>query len=294
MSLTDNQAHQVAVVLTEAMPYIRRFRGATIVIKYGGNAMIDEELKSSFARDVVLLKLVGINPVVVHGGGPQIGELLNTLEIGSEFVAGMRVTDSDTMAAVEMVLGGQVNKEIVSLINSHGGKAVGITGKDGQTIRARKMQVAVGDDGEAVDLGFVGEVAQIDTSLLNLLDQQDFIPVVAPIGVGEDGQSYNINADLVAGAVAEALQAQKLILLTNTEGLLDDQQQLMPRLSAHEVAQMVDAGTIYGGMLPKIRCALEAVSGGVTSAHIIDGRRQHALLLEVLTDVGIGTLIESQ
>ena len=292
MSLTEDQAQQVAVVLTEAMPYIQRFQGCTIVIKYGGNAMIDEELKSSFARDVVLLKLVGINPVVVHGGGPQIGELLDKLAIGSEFVAGMRVTDSDTMAAVEMVLGGQVNKEIVSLINSHGGKAVGITGKDGSTIRARKMHVAVDADGEAVDLGFVGEVAHIDTGLLNLLDQQDFIPVVAPIGVGEDGQSYNINADLVAGAVAEALQAQKLILLTNTEGLLDDQRQLMPRLTANEVAQMVDAGTIYGGMLPKIRCALEAVSGGVTSAHIIDGRRQHALLLEVLTDVGIGTLIE--
>ncbi|MEL0083842.1 MAG: acetylglutamate kinase [Gammaproteobacteria bacterium] len=292
MSLTEIQAQQVAVVLTEAMPYIQRFRGSTIVIKYGGNAMVDETLKSSFARDVVLLKLVGINPVVVHGGGPQIGDLLDKLAIGSEFIAGMRVTDGDTMGAVEMVLGGQVNKEIVSLINSHGGKAVGITGKDGATIRARKMLISPEPNEPAVDLGFVGEVAQVDTGLLQLLDQQDFIPVVAPIGVGEDGCSYNINADLVAGAVAQALAAEKLILLTNTEGLLDEQQQLMPRLSAHQVAQMIDAGIIHGGMLPKIRCALEAVSGGVASAHIIDGRRQHSLLLEVLTDVGIGTLIE--
>lgn len=293
MSLSEDQAQKVAVVLTEAMPYIQRFQGCTIVIKYGGNAMVDEALKSSFARDVVLLKLVGINPVVVHGGGPQIGKLLDKLQIGSEFIAGMRVTDAETMAAVEMVLGGQVNKEIVSLINSHGGKAVGITGKDGATIQARKMHISAEPGEPAVDLGFVGEVAQIDTGLLKLLDQQDFIPVLAPIGVGEDGQSYNINADLVAGAVAEALQAEKLILLTNTEGLLDDQEQLMPRLTAHQVAQMIDVGTIYGGMLPKIRCALEAVSRGVNSAHIIDGRRQHSVLLEVLTDVGIGTLIES-
>jgi len=293
MPLSEEQAQQVAVVLTEAMPYIQRFQGCTIVIKYGGNAMVDDKLKSSFARDVVLLKLVGINPVVVHGGGPQIGELLDRLAISSQFVGGMRVTDGDTMAAVEMVLGGQVNKEIVSLINSHGGKAVGITGKDGATIRARKMHIPGGAGEPAVDLGFVGEVAGIDTGLLKLLDQQDFIPVLAPIGVGEDGQSYNINADLVAGAVAEALQAEKLILLTNTEGLLDEQEQLMPRLTAHQVAQMIDAGTIYGGMLPKIRCALEAVSRGVTSSHIIDGRRQHSVLLEVLTDGGIGTLIES-
>jgi len=292
MSLTENKAQQVAVVLTEAMPYIQRFRGCTIVIKYGGNAMIDAELKSSFARDVVLLKLVGINPVVVHGGGPQIGELLDKLAIGSEFVAGMRVTDHDTMAAVEMVLGGQVNKEFVGLINAHGGKAVGITGKDGATIRARKMHITSNAGEPAIDLGFVGEVEKIDTGLLKLLDQQDFIPVVAPIGVGADGESYNINADLVAGAVAEALQAEKLILLTNTEGLLDEQQNMMPRLTAHQVAQMIDVGTIHGGMLPKIRCALEAVSGGVNSAHIIDGRRQHSVLLEVLTDVGIGTLIE--
>jgi acetylglutamate kinase len=293
MSLSEDQAQQVAVVLTEAMPYIQRFQGCTIVIKYGGNAMIDDTLKRSFARDVVLLKLVGINPVVIHGGGPQIGELLDKLAIDSKFIGGMRVTDQATMAAVEMVLGGQVNKDIVSLINSHGGRAVGITGKDGNTIQANKMHIGIDEAGPDTDLGFVGEVARIDTGLLQLLQEENFIPVVAPIGVGEDGQSYNINADLVAGAVAQALQAQKLILMTNTEGLLDDQQQLMPKLSARQVAKMIDDGTIFGGMLPKIRCALEAVSGGVNSAHIIDGRRQHSLLLEVLTDVGIGTLIES-
>lgn len=292
MSLSEQQAQQVAVVLTEAMPYIQRFQGCTIVIKYGGNAMVDETLKSSFARDVVLLKLVGINPVVVHGGGPQIGQLLDRLQLGTEFIDGMRVTDQATMAAVEMVLGGQVNKEIVGLINSHGGKAVGITGKDGATIQAHKMHLHREAGEAAADLGYVGEVARIDTGLLKLLDQEDFIPVLAPLGVGDDGQSYNINADLVAGAVAEALQAEKLILLTNTAGLLDENDQLMARLTAHQVAQMIDVGTIYGGMLPKIRCALEAVSGGVNSAHIIDGRQAHAVLLEVLTDVGIGTLIE--
>ncbi|HAC34216.1 MAG TPA: acetylglutamate kinase [Gammaproteobacteria bacterium] len=292
MPLNEQQAHQIAVVLTEAMPYIQRFSGATVVVKYGGNAMVDEALKNSFARDMVLLKLVGINPVVVHGGGPQIGELLGRLQIESRFAEGMRVTDRETMAAVEMVLGGQVNKEIVSLINRHGGKAVGLTGKDGRTIRARKMTgVSAGREPE-LDLGYVGEVDQIDTALLELLDQQDFIPVIAPIGVGDEGEAYNINADLVAGAVAQALNAEKLILLTNTAGLLDQQQQLIPSLTAQRVAELIDDGTIHGGMLPKIRCALEAVSGGVSSAHIIDGRRQHAVLLEVLTDAGIGTLIE--
>ena len=293
MPLSEDQAHQVAVVLTEAMPYIQRFRGATMVIKYGGNAMVDEVLKNSFARDLVLLKLVGINPVVVHGGGPQIAEMLSRLQIESDFVAGMRITSRDAMAAVEMVLGGQVNKEIVNLINQHGGKAVGITGKDGQTIRARKMDGIVDTKGNEVDLGYVGEVEQIDTSLVALLDQQDFIPVIAPIGVGENGESYNINADLVAGAVAEAVGAEKLILLTNTPGLLDQQGGLIARLTAQRVADLIDDGTIHGGMLPKIRCALDAVAGAVHTAHIIDGRRQHALLLEVLTDSGIGTLIES-
>ena len=293
MPLSEDQAHQVAVVLTEAMPYIQRFRGATMVVKYGGNAMVDEVLKNGFARDLVLLKLVGINPVVVHGGGPQIAEMLGRLQIESEFVAGMRVTNSDAMAAVEMVLGGQVNKEIVNLINQHGGKAVGITGKDGLTIRARKMTGVLDADGNEADLGFVGEVEKIDTGLVALLDQQDFIPVIAPIGVGEQGESYNINADLVAGAVAEAVGAEKLILLTNTPGLLDQQGALIPRLTAQRVADLIDDGTIHGGMLPKIRCALDAVDGAVRTAHIIDGRRQHALLLEVLTDSGIGTLIES-
>ena len=293
MPLSEDQAHQVAVVLTEAMPYIQRFRGATMVVKYGGNAMVDETLKNGFARDLVLLKLVGINPVVVHGGGPQIAEMLGRLQIESDFVAGMRVTNSDAMAAVEMVLGGQVNKEIVNLINQHGGKAVGITGKDGLTIRARKMTGVLDADGNEADLGFVGEVERIDTSLVALLDQQDFIPVIAPIGVGEQGESYNINADLVAGAVAEAVGAEKLILLTNTPGLLDQEGTLIPRLTAQRVADLIDDGTIHGGMLPKIRCALDAVDGAVHTAHIIDGRRQHALLLEVLTDSGIGTLIES-
>jgi acetylglutamate kinase len=278
------------------LPYIQSFSGKTLVIKYGGNAMVDEALKTSFARDVVLLKAVGINPVIVHGGGPQIGELLERVGKESEFINGMRVTDSETMDIVEMVLGGQVNKSIVNLINNHGGRAVGLTGKDGSLIFAEKMQVEVTDDPamqapELIDLGHVGKVSSIDTSVIDMLIHSDFIPVIAPIGVGKDGESYNINADLVAGKIAEVLQAEKLILLTNTAGLLDKDGELLTGLNARQVSDLIDDGTIYGGMLPKIGCALDAVQAGVTTAHIIDGRVQHAVLLEMFTDEGVGTLI---
>ena len=294
MSLSAEAATNVARVLAEALPYIRRFRGKTIVIKYGGNAMVDEELKNSFARDVVLMKTVGFNPVVVHGGGPQIGSLLERLGKESRFVSGMRVTDSETMDVVEMVLGGLVNKEIVNLINRHGGSAVGLTGKDGDLIRARKLTVSAGVDGAApqnVDIGHVGEVKSIDASVVDMLVQGDFIPVIAPIGVGEDGHSYNINADLVAGKVAEVLRAEKLLLLTNTRGLLSKDGELLTGLSPARVDDLIADGTIHGGMLPKIRCALEAVRGGVTTSHIIDGRVKHAVMVELFTDEGIGTLI---
>ncbi len=294
MSLTAEAATNVARVLAEALPYIRRFRGKTIVIKYGGNAMVDEELKNSFARDVVLMKTVGFNPVVVHGGGPQIGSLLERLGKESRFVSGMRVTDSETMDVVEMVLGGLVNKEIVNLINRHGGSAVGLTGKDGDLIRARKLHVSSGADGatpQNVDIGHVGEVKSIDASVVDMLVQGDFIPVIAPIGVGEDGHSYNINADLVAGKVAEVLRAEKLLLLTNTRGLLSKDGELLTGLSPARVDDLIADGTIHGGMLPKIRCALEAVRGGVTTSHIIDGRVKHAVMVELFTDEGIGTLI---
>lgn len=295
MSLSPESARNVAHVLTEALPYIKRFSGKTIVIKYGGNAMTDDHLKDSFARDVVLMKLVGINPVVVHGGGPQIGSLLSRLGIESEFVQGMRVTDSDTMDVVEMVLGGLVNKEIVSLLNSHGGSAVGLTGKDGDLIHARKMVVSRKtpelEVPEIIDIGHVGEVASIDASVVNMLVSGNFIPVIAPIGVGSDGRSYNINADLVAGKMAEVLQAEKLILLTNTTGLLDKDGQLLTGLSSQRVDELVADGTIHGGMLPKIACALDAVKAGVSTSHIIDGRIEHAVLLELFTDDGIGTLI---
>ncbi|RTZ73297.1 MAG: acetylglutamate kinase [Gammaproteobacteria bacterium] len=295
MSLSPESATNVARVLSEALPYIRRFRDKTVVIKYGGNAMVDESLKQSFARDVVLMKTVGINPVVVHGGGPQIGSLLKRLGKESEFVSGMRVTDAETMDVVEMVLGGLVNKEIVNLINRHGGSAVGLTGKDGDLIRARKLTVTQ-DDGsgnppEIVDIGHVGEVESIDVSVVDMLVQGNFIPVIAPIGVGEDGHSYNINADLVAGKVAEVLGAEKLILLTNTRGLLSREGELLTGLSTSVVDELIADGTIHGGMLPKIRCALEAVRSGVTSAHIIDGRVKHAVMVELFTDEGIGTLI---
>lgn len=297
MSLNTQNASHIAQVLTEALPYIQRFTDKTLVIKYGGNAMVDEDLKNSFARDVVLLKAVGINPVIVHGGGPQIGDLLNRIGKQSEFIDGMRVTDSETMDVVEMVLGGQVNKSIVNLINTHGGRAVGLTGKDGSLIFAEKLHVSRNSDdpavnvSELIDLGHVGKVKSIDTSVIDMLTHSDFIPVIAPIGVGEDGQSYNINADLVAGKLAEVLQAEKLILLTNTAGLLDKEGQLLTGLNVKQVDDLIDDGVIYGGMLPKIACALEAVQAGVTTAHIIDGRVQHAVLLEMFTDEGVGTLI---
>ncbi len=295
MSLTAQAAGNVAHVLTEALPYIQRFGGKTIVIKYGGNAMVDEELKAGFARDVVLMKLVGINPVVVHGGGPQIGDLLARLGKQSEFVQGMRVTDAETMDVVEMVLGGLVNKEIVNLINRHGGSAVGLTGKDGDLIRARKLNLTRSSPQiqapEIIDIGHVGEVESIDASVVDMLVHGNFIPVVAPIGVGRDGHSYNINADLVAGKMAEVLEAEKLILLTNTSGLLDKEDRLLTGLTLEMVDALIADGTITGGMLPKIGCALDAVKAGVNSAHIIDGRVPHAVLVELFTDQGVGTLI---
>ncbi len=298
MSLNRTQAMNVAQVLTEALPYIQRFTGKTIVIKFGGNAMVDEELQNSFARDIVLMKLVGMNPIVVHGGGPQIGDLLKQLNIESQFVDGMRVTDSKTMDVVEMVLGGTVNKQIVSLINHNGGHAIGITGKDGQLIRARKLsakrQTPDMKAPEIIDIGHVGEVASINTSVIDMLIGSDFIPVIAPIGVGDDGASYNINADLVAGKIAEVLQAEKLMLLTNVAGLQDKQGQVLTGLTTRQVDELIADGTIYGGMLPKIACALDAVKGGVNSAHIIDGRVAHAVLLEIFTDAGVGTLITNK
>ncbi|NQZ53533.1 MAG: acetylglutamate kinase [Piscirickettsiaceae bacterium] len=297
MSLNTQKSLHIAQVLTEALPYIQRFSGKTLVIKYGGNAMVDEDLKNNFARDVVLLKAVGINPIIVHGGGPQIGDLLSRIGIKSQFINGMRVTDTETMDVVEMVLGGQVNKSIVNLINSHGGRAVGLTGKDGGLICAEKLQVSNNSDdpainvSEVIDLGHVGKVKSIDTSVIDMLIHSDFIPVIAPIGVGENGQSYNINADLVAGKIAEVLQAEKLILLTNTTGLLDGNGELLTGLNAKQVNDLIEEGVIHGGMLPKIGCALDAVQAGVTTAHIIDGRVQHAVLLEMFTDEGVGTLI---
>ncbi|RCX31363.1 acetylglutamate kinase [Thioalbus denitrificans] len=298
MTLNVEAAMNVAKVLTEALPYIQRFIGRTMVIKYGGNAMVDERLKTGFARDVVLMKTVGMNPVVVHGGGPQIGDLLKRIGKQSEFVQGMRVTDRETMDVVEMVLGGQVNKDIVNLINRCGGRAVGLTGKDGDLIRARKMTLTRNapelNAPEIIDIGHVGEVASIDTGVVDMLVHGDFIPVIAPIGVGEDGLSYNINADLVAGRMAEVLGAEKLILLTNAPGLMDAEGKVLTGLSTSRVNELIADGTIHGGMLPKIRCALEAVQSGVRSAHIIDGRVEHSVLLEVFTDEGIGTLIQGR
>jgi acetylglutamate kinase len=296
MTLTPKSAADRARILTEALPYIQRFQGKTIVIKYGGNAMVDDALKQSFARDVVLMKLVGMNPVVVHGGGPQIGQLLERIGKKSEFVQGMRVTDRETMDVVEMVLGGLVNKEIVSLINGHGGKAVGLTGKDGRFIRAKKMVLtqAAADakqPSEIIDLGHVGEVESIDPSLVAFLDSGDFIPVIAPIGVGGHGEAYNINADVVAGKLAITLKAEKLVLLTNTTGVLDRGGSLLTGLDVARVNALIADGTISGGMLPKVNYALDAVNSGVKTAHIIDGRVAHALLLEVFTDQGVGTLI---
>ena len=297
--MTASKDNITSQVLTEALPYIRRFHGTTVVIKYGGNAMTEAALKDSFAADVVLMKLVGINVVVVHGGGPQIGELLSRLNIESEFVNGMRVTDSATMDVVQMVLGGLVNPDIVSLINTHGGRAVGVTGKDGNLIQAEKMPmtIASNDAGasapEIIDIGHVGSITNIQVDVLNTLVQSEFIPVIAPVGVGKDGESYNINADIVAGAIAGALNAEKLVLLTNTPGILDADNATLSSLNKAEVEALIANGTISEGMLPKVECALDAVSGGVNSVTIVDGRVPHALLLEVFTVSGVGTQILS-
>jgi acetylglutamate kinase len=286
---------QKAKILAEALPYIKRFFDKTIVIKYGGNAMTDEHLKECFAQDVVLLKLVGMNPVVVHGGGPQINEMLDKLGKKGIFIQGMRVTDAETMDVVEMVLGGQVNKEIVNLINRHGGKAVGLTGQDGNFIHAHKLMMEdMNDPSKMIDVGQVGEITAIDPSIINFLDSGDFIPVVAPIGVGEDGDTFNINADVVAGKLAEILGAEKLVLLTNTPGVLDKSGKLLTGLTPKQIDDLVADGTLSGGMLPKISSALDAARSGVKAVHIIDGRVEHALLLEVLTDEGVGTLIKAK
>ncbi|TFH12332.1 MAG: acetylglutamate kinase [Nitrosomonadales bacterium] len=295
MLLPSSTSNEKANILAEALPYIQRFHGKTIVIKYGGNAMTEENLKQGFARDVVLLKLVGMNPVIVHGGGPQIDDMLKRIGKKGEFIEGMRVTDTETMDIVEMVLGGLVNKGIVNLINHHGGRAVGLTGKDGSFIRAKKMKIQDREKiGEWIDIGQVGEIESIDPELIAVLDTRNFIPVIAPIGVGRDGESYNINADLVAGKLAEILNAEKLILLTNIPGVQDKNGNLLTGLTAKKVDKLFLNGTISGGMQPKIGAALDAVKNGVKSCHIIDGRVEHALLLEVLTDQGVGTLITEE
>lgn len=297
VSLSQEEAITTARVLSEALPYIRRFNGKTLIIKYGGNAMIDNELKSSFARDIVLMKTVGINPVVIHGGGPQIANLLKRVGKESKFISGMRVTDSETMNIVEMVLGGQVNKDIVNLINQNGGRAIGLTGKDGTLLRAKKLNITQESEEskttEIIDLGHVGEVTNVNRKVVDMLVDGDFIPVIAPIGVDEKGRSYNINADLVAGKVAEFLKAEKLILLTNTAGIQDKDNKVLTGLTVEQVDALIREGTIHGGMLPKIQCALDAVKAGVSTAHIIDGRVPHAILLEILTDKGVGSLISS-
>jgi acetylglutamate kinase len=287
-----------ASVLTEALPYLQKFAGKTIVVKYGGNAMVEEDLKASFARDIVLMKAVGMNPVVVHGGGPQIGELLARLNIESQFIDGYRVTDAETMDVVEMVLGANVNKGIVNAINQAGGQAIGLTGKDGKLIQASRLKISAREQSpehttsEILDIGHVGKVDSINASIIDMLVASDFIPVIAPIGVGDQGESYNINADLVAGKIAEVLNAEKLMLLTNVAGLQDKSGAILTGLTTLEVDELIADGTIYGGMLPKIGCALDAVKNGVNSAHIIDGRVNHAVLLEVFTDEGVGTLIK--
>ena len=295
MSLSRDDAINVAQVLTEALPYIQRFTDKTIVIKYGGNAMVDEALKRNFAQDIVMMKLVGMNPVVVHGGGPQIGKVLEELNIESRFVDGMRITDSKTMDVVQMVLGGLVNQDIVSLINQNGGQAVGLTGKDAALIKAKKMLIERASPDlkapEILDIGHVGEVVNVNQHIIDVCVSSDIIPVIAPIGYGDDNETYNINADLVAGKISEALNAEKLILLTNVPGLEDKGGNLLTGLSAEDVDKLIEDGTITGGMLPKIECALSAVKNGVSTAQIIDGRIPHAVLLELLTDEGIGTLI---
>lgn len=296
MNLNKQQAQNIASVLAESLPYIQRFAGKTIVVKYGGNAMTEEHLKNGFARDIVLMKLVGMNPVVVHGGGPQIGNLLEKIGKQSEFVQGMRVTDTETMDIVEMVLGGSVNKEIVNLIHQHGGNAVGLTGKDGHLIQAKKMAMTTFNaelkTSEIIDLGHVGEVTGINPSLLNHLTEEKFIPIIAPIGTGEEGEALNINADIVASKIASVLGAEKLILLTNTEGVLQDGK-LLTGLKAKQIKTLINTGVIRDGMLPKVNCAWDAISSGVKTAHIIDGRVQHAVLLELFTDQGVGTLLHS-
>lgn len=298
MTLAHEEALNTAKVLTEALPYIQKFAGKTIVVKFGGNAMVSDQLKNSFARDIVLMKSVGMNPVVVHGGGPQINDLLTKLNIKSEFVDGLRVTDGATMDVVEMVLGGTVNKNIVSLINSNGGSAIGLSGKDAQLIQAKKKSLVRQTPDmkapEIIDIGHVGEITRIDTRAIDMLIAGDFIPVVAPIGVGDDGSSYNINADTVAGALAQALNAEKLILLTNVAGLMDKQGTVLTGLSLEKVNSLIANGTVTGGMLPKIQCALDAIAGGAHSAHIIDGRVNHAVLLEIFTHSGVGTLITAK
>ena len=292
MSLNRTDAEQFARVLTESLPYIQRFTGKTMVIKFGGNAMTDPELHESFARDVVLMKLVGMNPIVVHGGGPQIGKLLDRLGIESRFVGGMRVTDEETVDVVEMVLGASVNKEIVDSIHRNGGRAVGITGKDGELLRAKAL--SANDAGGAEDIGLVGEVESVDTDILTMLANSDYIPVIAPVAGSVDGRTYNINADLVAGKLAEVLKAEKLMLLTNVTGLMDGEGKTLTGLSTRRVDELIEQSVITGGMLPKVRCAMDAVRAGVTSAHIIDGRVPHATLLEIFSDEGIGTLITNQ
>ena len=292
MSLNRNDAEQFARVLTESLPYIQRFTSKTMVIKFGGNAMTDPELHESFARDVVLMKLVGMNPIVVHGGGPQIGKLLDRLGIESRFIGGMRVTDEETVDVVEMVLGASVNKEIVDSIHRNGGRAVGITGKDGELLRAKAL--SANDAGGAEDIGLVGKVESVDTDILTMLANSDYIPVIAPVAGSVDGRTYNINADLVAGKLAEVLKAEKLMLLTNVTGLMDAEGKTLTGLSTRRVDELIEQSVITGGMLPKVRCAMDAVRAGVTSAHIIDGRVPHSTLLEIFSDEGIGTLITNQ
>lgn len=287
---------QTAEILIESLPYIKEFFGKTVVIKYGGHAMVDEELKKNFALDILLMKYIGINPVVVHGGGPQINTFLKKMDIQSDYIQGMRVTDGETMDVVEMVLVGKVNKEIVGLINFHGGRAIGLSGRDGDLIKAKKMQVmnvVENAPPELIDLGRVGQVTHVNPEILVTLDNEDFIPVVAPVGVGEDGQSYNINADLVAGAIASKLAAEKLILLTDVDGVLDENKKLISSMDLVQASALIGAGTAAGGMIPKIQCCQDAITGGVGKAHILDGRVPHALLLEIFTREGVGTEITS-
>ena len=292
--MKDTDVTSTARVLTEALPYLQQFHGTTFVVKYGGNAMTEESLKNAFARDIVLMKLVGINPIVVHGGGPQIGTLLQRLGIESRFVNGMRVTDSETMDVVQMVLGGLVNQEIVSLINTHGGRAVGITGKDSNLVLAKKLTMPPElNASEIIDIGHVGEITQINAEILIALSQSAFIPVIAPIGVGTAGESYNINADIVAGRIAAELKAEKLMLLTNTPGILDGEGETISETNEADINDLIAKGIVSDGMLPKVQCALEAVNAGVRSVQIIDGRLPHALLLEIFTPEGVGTQILS-